>query len=58
MYEILSRQVTDDPKLLRSEGIKLDFEVESLYALGSPLGGFLALEFNMGMQSRTKDVTD
>jgi len=48
IYEILSRQVTDDPRLLASEGIKLDFEAESLYAVGCPLGGFLALEFNMG----------
>uniref|UniRef100_A0A7S2ZNL2 PH domain-containing protein n=2 Tax=Rhodosorus marinus TaxID=101924 RepID=A0A7S2ZNL2_9RHOD len=48
VYEIASRQVTDDPRLLKSEGLLLDFEVESIYALGSPLGGFLTLEFKLG----------
>jgi len=48
VYEIASRQVTDDPRLLKSEGILLDFEVESIYELGSPLGMFLTFEFKLG----------
>lgn len=47
-YELLSRRSCDDQTLLTAEGLRLDFDVETLFCLGSPLGTLLSLDSTIG----------
>lgn len=50
-YDLMCRKVHDDQVLLSSEGMRLNFDAETLFCFGNPLGTFLGLDPTIGMGS-------
>lgn len=48
-YDLMCRKVHDDQTLLEAEGMRLHFDAENLFLIGSPLGTFLNLDPTIGI---------
>ena len=49
MYDLLCKRFHDDQRLLESENMRIDFQVENLFSIGSPLGIFLNLDDTLSL---------
>lgn len=54
-YELFSRRVQDDQKLLSGEGMRVDFIPDNLFCLGSPLGTLKTLDGTIGAAAMDMD---